>query len=146
SIRRVSERYLTDGTRILASIESYPFLILPRHVLNPCLQMIYRIERSYRPCSRSREPAERLVVGIDGAGYLMFVLMPSAVFTLDGLGNWLFHSDLNLDSALNLDGGSSAGMLVQAGDQIWGADSGREVPGAILILPKVLGVQSGDSQ
>jgi hypothetical protein len=84
--------------------------------------------------------AERLVVGIDGAGHLVFILFPSQAFTLPGLARWLKHSDFNLDAALNLDGGSSAGLLAQDGDRVWGRDSGRDVPGAIVVLPKVFGL------
>jgi len=147
SIRRVSERHLTDGTRIIASIESYPFLLLPGSIVNPCLNDIVdeQIERFFRPCANLTEPAERLVVGIDGAGFVLFVLVPSATFTFPGLADWLDRSDLNLHVALNLDGGSSAGMLVQAGGAVWGQDSGRDVPGALIVLPKVLGVDASGS-
>ncbi|MGH2593051.1 MAG: phosphodiester glycosidase family protein [Anaerolineae bacterium] len=148
SIRRVSERHLTDGTRTIASIESYPFLLLPGGSANPCLYETVdeQIERIFRPCANLTEPAERLVVGIDGAGFVLFVLIPSATFTFPGLADWLDRSDLNLSVALNLDGGSSAGMLVQAGGAVWGQDSGREVPGALIVLPKVFGVDGGGSR
>ncbi len=145
SIRHMNERHLSDGTRIVASVESYPLLLLPGGVVNPCVRQAERFERSGRPCARSTQPAERLVVGIDGAGYVMFVLIPSDIFTLRGLADWLKNSDLNLDIALNLDGGSSAGMLVQAGDRIWGQDSGRRVPGAIIVFPRILGADTGES-
>ena len=130
SIRRVVERHLTDGTRVIASLESYPLLLLPGGRINPVI----------RPSS----PAERLVVGIDGAGFLVFVLLPSETFTLPGLASWLKRSDLNLDAALNLDGGSSAGMLVQDGGEVWGRDSRRDVPGAIVVLSKVPGAGDGE--
>lgn len=129
-ILRLSERYKTDHTRTIAAVESYPLLI-QSHQIPPTL--------------RDGSPAERLVVGIDGAGALVFVLVPSSTFSLHGLAEWLMRSDLNLEAALNLDGGSSAGMLVQTGDGVWGGDSGREVPGALIVLPKTLGVNDGGS-
>jgi len=145
SILRVNERYLTDGTRIIASVESYPVLLYPGGVVNPCLEEdSFQARRFRRRCANLTEAAARLVVGIDGAGYLLFILIPSETFTLPGLAAWLQRSDFNLDVALNLDGGSSAGMLVRAGDQVWGRDSRRDVPGAFLVTPKVLGVQ-GDA-
>jgi len=145
SIRRINERHLSDGTRIFASLESYPFLLLPGGVINPCLlDPSFRVGRRYRLCANIWDPAERLVVGLDRAGYLMFLLAPYETFSLAGLGEWLYQSDLNLDVALNLDGGSSAGMLVQTGERTWGADSGRKVPGALVVLPKVLGI--GDNE
>jgi len=145
SILRVNERHLTDGTRIIASVESYPVLLYPGGVVNSCLEeSVARYRRFFRRCANLTEAAARLVVGIDGAGYLMFILIPSETFTLPGLAVWLQRSDFNLDVALNLDGGSSAGMLVRAGDQVWGRDSRRDVPGAFLVTPKILGVQ-GDA-
>ncbi len=148
SIRRLSEPDLDDDARIIASIESYPLLLLPGGIVNPCLahadERIERLVRS-RPCVNLTDLAERLVVGIDGAGHLVFILFPSQAFTLPGLARWLKHSDFNLDAALNLDGGSSAGMLAQDGDRVWGKDSGRDVPGAIVVLPKVIGLGGGES-
>jgi uncharacterized protein YigE (DUF2233 family) len=125
TIQRVSQRWISDGTRVIASVESYPFLIrqdgFPTRGLS------------------GRQRAERLVVGIDGAGYVLFVLFPRDTISLRELAGYLRSSDLNLHVALNLDGGSSAGMLVRAGGSVWGADSGRDVPGVFVILPKVLG-------
>lgn len=147
SILRVSQRYLSDGTRIIASLESYPFLLYPGGVVNPCLlDDGSSLGRRLRRCANLTEAAERLVVGIDGAGYLMFLLAPAKTFTLTGLAEWLRDSDFNLDVALNLDGGSSAGMLVDAQGASWGVNSGRDVPGAILVLPKLLGTDDSEAQ
>jgi uncharacterized protein YigE (DUF2233 family) len=145
SILRVNQRHLTDGTRIIASVESYPVLLNPGGVVNSCLvDDSLQVRRFHRRCANLTDAAARLVVGIDGAGHLMFILIPSETFTLPGLAEWLKRSDFNLDVALNLDGGSSAGMLVRAGERIWGEDSRREVPGALIVLPKVLGIQSSE--
>jgi uncharacterized protein YigE (DUF2233 family) len=145
SILRRSERHLNDGTRIIASVESFPMLLLPGGIVNPCLRPLEDISgwRFRRACASLRDSAERLAVGIDGAGFVVFVLAPSPTFTLRGFATWLAASDLNLDVALNLDGGSSAGMLVRAGGEVWGADSGRDVPGALIVFPKILGVEGG---
>jgi hypothetical protein len=148
SIRRMSERYLSDGTRIIASIESFPFLLTPGGIVNPCLTRTSGDEllgRRSRPCASLRQSAERMAVGIDRAGQVIFLLAPTDLFTFRGMADWLKNSDLNLDVALNLDGGSSAGMIVQAGAGTWGEDSGREVPGAIVVLPKVLGIDNSGS-
>ena len=127
-ILRLNERYKADRTRTIAAVESYPLLIYDR-----------RIARSIRDSS----VAARTVVGLDGGGFVVFVLVPGETLTLQGLAEWLARSDLNLDVALNLDGGSSAGMLVQAGSQVWGADSGRDIPGVLVVYPKILGVTGG---
>ena len=148
SIRRLSEPDQDGDARITASIESYPLLLLPGGIVNPCLAHAdERIERLVpsRSCVNLTDLAERLVVGIDGAGHLVFILFPSQAFTLPGLARWLKHSDFNLDAALNLDGGSSAGMLAQDGDRVLGQDSGRDVPGAIVVLPKEFSAGGGES-
>ena len=144
SIRRVNERYLSDGTRTLVSLESYPLLIMPGRFTDPCLGRGAQFNRFGEWCVLSALPAERMVVGVDGAGFLVFLLAPSKTFTLSGLAGWLRQSDLNLDVGLNLDGGSSAGMLVQTGAGVWGEDSGREVPGALIIMPKPLGLEGSE--
>jgi len=145
SIHRLVDRHLVDTARVVASVESYPLLLLPGGIVNPCLKRVEWPERFGRPCARSQRPAERLVAAKDGAGHLVFILFPSETFTLRGLAEWLNRSDFNLDVALNLDGGSSAGMLVQAGDRVWGEDSGRQVPGAIVVLPKEFSASGGES-
>ena len=144
SIRRVTERYLSDGTRTLASLESYPLLIAPGGFSDPCLGRGERFSRFGEWCFLPAVPAERALVGLDGAGFLVFLLVPSKTFTLIGLADWLQRSDLNLDVALNLDGGSSAGMLVRAGVGVWGEDSRRDVPGALIVVPKPSGLEGSE--
>lgn len=145
SIRRVDQRHISDGTRLLASLESYPLLIMPGGGANPCLNGAAAAGPFGEPCLLMPAPAERMVVGIDGAGYVVFLLIPSKTFTLIGLADWLRHSDLNLTVALNLDGGSSAGMLVQTDAGAWGVDSQRDVPGALIVVPKVTGLEGSES-
>ena len=137
SIRPLRERSLNDGTRTVASVEAYPLLLMRGGVINPCLLDVDILTgRFLNACANISSRADRLIVGIDGAGYVIFLLSPSEVFSLSGLADWLKRSDLNLTIALNLDGGGSAGMLALAGDAMWGADSDREVPGALIVLPK----------
>lgn len=52
----------------------------------------------------------RTVVAQDRDGRLLFILTPWGSFTLHQLSVWLAASDLNLDVALNLDGGTSTGL------------------------------------
>ncbi len=145
SIRPLRERSLNDGTRTIASVEAYPLLLMRGGLINPCLLDVdILMDRFFNACANISRRADRLIVGLDGAGYVIFLLSPSEVFSLSGLADWLKHSDLNLVIALNLDGGSSAGMLAQAGHGVWGADSDREVPGALIVLPKVSGLGNGE--
>jgi uncharacterized protein YigE (DUF2233 family) len=77
--------------------------------------------------------AMRSVVAIDRAGRVVFLVSPGATFTLTGLAEWLAASDLDLDAALNLDGGTSSGLIARLPDDVWGIDSWLEVPAAIVV-------------
>lgn len=74
----------------------------------------------------------RSVAGIDRAGRVVFLVSPRSTFSLTELAGWLAQSDLDLDVALNLDGGTSTGMIVRAGDVWWGLNSWGEVPAVIV--------------
>ena len=76
--------------------------------------------------------ARRTVVGQDRRGRIVFVVSPDLVFTLKSLSAFLAASDLELDTALNLDGGTSSGMLVAGPDGPAGADSWVKVPAVIV--------------
>ena len=57
-------------------------------------------------------------------------------FSLDELADLLVASDLSLDVALNLDGGSSTGLYVNAGSQRVAIDSFNPVPIAVIVQTK----------
>ncbi len=77
--------------------------------------------------------APRSVVAQDRSGRLIFLVSPSMMFTLTGLGEWLSASDLDIDTALNLDGGTSSGLLLRASNQTLGTDSWVNVPSVIVV-------------
>lgn len=58
------------------------------------------------------QAARRTAVAQDRAGRVLFILAPWGSFTLHELSLWLARSDLDLDTALNLDGGTSTGLLL----------------------------------
>lgn len=57
--------------------------------------------------------ARRTVIGQDGNGRILFLLAPWGSFTLAQLSHFLTASDLGLTTALNLDGGTSTGLLLR---------------------------------
>ncbi|MCP5101274.1 MAG: phosphodiester glycosidase family protein, partial [Chloroflexi bacterium] len=80
------------------------------------------------------ERARRTVVAQDGNGRILFIFAPRGGFTLHGLCKYLVDSDLNLDVALNLDGGTSTGMvLAETADAVLAYTA---VPTVILVYPK----------
>jgi len=77
--------------------------------------------------------APRSVVGLDRQGRVVFLLSLRPIFRLTDLGAWLARSDLDLDSALNLDGGTSSGLVVRTADGVWGLNSWGGVPAVIVV-------------
>ncbi|MBN1312038.1 MAG: phosphodiester glycosidase family protein [Anaerolineae bacterium] len=78
--------------------------------------------------------ARRTVVSIDAAGAVLLISVPWSMVSLYELRDWLAReSELELDAALNLDGGPSSGLILKAGG--WSAqyDSWSKVPSVLVI-------------
>jgi exopolysaccharide biosynthesis protein len=73
--------------------------------------------------------ARRTVIGQDKDDRILFIVAPRGHFTLHQLSLYLTESDLNLDIAINLDGGPSSG--------IWASEP-REVIPSQTLLPIVI--------
>jgi len=114
------------GLQIIESIESFPMLLLPGGILNPEIP-------------NDARTARRTVVAVDRSGNLLFIVTPTGSFTLHGMGVWLANSDLDIDTALNFDGGSSSGIAAWTPTGVWGFDSVGRVPAVVTVDVKVLG-------
>jgi len=75
----------------------------------------------------------RTVVARDKQGRLLMILSPGRAFTLDELADLLVSSDLSLQDALNLDGGASTGLYLNAGGQKVTIDPITTLPIVIII-------------
>ena len=75
----------------------------------------------------------RSIVALDTQGRLIFIVSPSAAFSLDEMADLLQQSDLQLKTALNLDGGSSTGLYFNSGGQQVSLDSISPLPIVIII-------------
>ncbi|MBI5563358.1 MAG: phosphodiester glycosidase family protein [Chloroflexi bacterium] len=102
------------------AIQNFPMLVLPGGQAN------LQIDDNERLAPRS-------VVAQDRSGRIVFLVSPSLMFTLTGLGQWLAASDLDIDVALNLDGGTSSGLMLREGNQTVGVDSWVNVPSVIVV-------------
>lgn len=102
---------------LLFALQSFPMLITPGGVPAP----------TEDGGGRSR----RTVVAQDRRGRFLFLVANRGHFALRTLSDFLVASDLQLDAALNLDGGTSSGMLL--------ADPALHVP-ALVPLPTVITV------
>lgn len=61
------------------------------------------------------ERDRRTALALDRTGRLLIIVCPQASFSLNEFAAWLQQSDLEIDRALNLDGGASTGLYVDAG-------------------------------
>ena len=111
------------GEGLTDALQNFPMLVLPGGAPNTQID-------------DNQQFAPRTAVGQDRAGRIVFVVSPGSIFTLTELGQWLAASDLELDAALNLDGGSSSGLLLRTGDQILGVDSWVGVPDVVVVDAK----------
>ena len=83
-----------------------------------------------------QKASPRSVVALDKQGRLLFIVSPGASFTLGELADLLARSDLSLVDALNLDGGSSTGLYVNAGSQSTAIDAYVNLPLVIVVKEK----------
>lgn len=114
------------GLQVIEAVESFPMLLLPGGVLNADISTDARVAR-------------RTAVAVDRSGRVLFIVTPGSTFTLYGLAVWLANSDLDIDTALNFDGGSSSGLAVWTPTGWWGVDSANKVPAVITVDTKVIG-------
>ncbi len=110
------------GESLAYAIQNFPMLVLPGGVPNEGID-------------DNGQFAPRTAVAEDRQGRIVFLVSQGSIFTLTSLGQWLAASDLDLETALNLDGGSSSGLLVQGGAQMLGLDSWAEVPNVVVVDP-----------
>jgi hypothetical protein len=113
-----------DSTEPLqAALQSFPLLVRPDGELGFPAEFEDHVQ------------ARRTVIALDREGRILFILTPRGHFTLHQLSLYLTESDLNLDIALNLDGGPSTGIRVADPHEI--IPSQTLLPIVILVYPRV---------
>ena len=100
-----------------AALQSFPMLVKPGGRLG------------FGPEREDHVKARRTVIAQDQDGQIILIVAPQGYFTLHGLSAFLTKSDLDLDIALNLDGGGSTGILVA---------NPREIIPSNVLLPFVI--------
>jgi hypothetical protein len=116
-LRSLAEMPYTPGEPLLAGLQSFPLLVKPGGQLG--------FPNEYE----DHVAARRTVIAQDREGRILFIVAPRGYFTLHQLSVYLTESDLNLNIAINLDGGPSTGILVA---EPW------EVVGSQTSLPLVI--------
>lgn len=79
--------------------------------------------------------ARRSVVAQDRLGRILLICAPRGYLSLHAFATWLASSDLELDVALNLDGGTSAGLWISDGPSSAQIDSFTAVPSVLTVGP-----------
>jgi uncharacterized protein YigE (DUF2233 family) len=105
-----------------AALQSFPILVQPGGKLG------------FGPERENNVSARRTVIGQDKNGRILFMVAPQGYFTLHQLSAYLTESDLQLDIAINLDGGGSSGILVANPREIISSD--RPLPFVILVYAR----------
>ncbi len=125
-VRSLSAQPYSAGEALDQAVQSFPMLVQPGGL--PAV------------VDDQGQSARRTVVGQDRAGRIVFVVSAQPIFTLNRLSAFLAASDLDLDAALNLDGGTSSGLWYadQVGN-ISGIDSWVGVPAVIVAEPEITG-------
>jgi uncharacterized protein YigE (DUF2233 family) len=123
----VSLRYLPDtpydpAEPLKAAIQGWPMLIRPGG------EVVYT--------AAGGQTARRSVIAMDRSGNVLLLAFPGSDLTLGELAAWLAASDLNIDSALNLDGGSSTAWCVRAGGSVERVDAFVRLPTMLRVYPR----------
>lgn len=123
SLRSLHEQPYNPGSEQLQqATQSSPMLVLPGG------------QRADFDADASN--SRRSVVAMDKQGRLLFIISPNPEFSLDELADQLVSSDLSINLALNLDGGTSTGLYVNSGSQHVAIDSLGKLPIVIIVKAK----------
>ena len=101
------------------AVQGFPMLVLDG-------EPVYR---------RSGPPARRSIVALDGAGRVLLLATPLLGPSLAETAAWLASSDLDIESALNLDGGGSTLFYVDGIDEVT-IPSLDAVPALLAVWPR----------
>ncbi len=117
ALRSLAEQPYDPGQPLQAALQSFPILVKPGG------------ELGFGADREDHARARRTVIAQDKNGRILFIVAPQGYFTLHQLSVYLTQSDLNLDIAMNLDGGGSTGLLVA---------NPREIVPSKVLLPFVI--------
>jgi exopolysaccharide biosynthesis protein len=121
-LRWLAQEPYNPSESLRAALQSFPVLVQPGGQLG------------YGADKESHAQARRTVIAQDRAGRILLMVAPQGHFTLHQLSLYLTQSDLNLDIAINLDGGGSTGIFVANPREL--ISPTRPIPFVILVYPR----------
>jgi hypothetical protein len=121
-LRWLIQRPYNASDGLQAGLQSFPILVQPGG------------ELGFGPERENHASARRTVIGQDRAGRILLMVAPQGYFTLHQLSAFLTESNLDLDIAINLDGGGSTGILVANPPEV--ISPTRLIPFVILVYAR----------
>jgi uncharacterized protein YigE (DUF2233 family) len=125
---------VTGGLPNLRMLRSTPYQ--PGEPLDHAVQGLPMLLESGRPVSFDLpdRQARRTVIAIDQAGSVILISLPNSMVSLYELRDWLAQeTNLQLDTALNLDGGPSTGLMLYTSGWSIEYDSWSRVPSVLVV-------------
>lgn len=119
AIRPLRDEPYQPGEPLDQALQSFPMLVFPGG--------------APAAIDDDGQRARRSAIALDRAGRLLLIAGPSSGLTLRELAAWLSASDLEVDRALNLDGGSSTGLFLKDGPLEEAIDSFGALPIVLLV-------------
>jgi uncharacterized protein YigE (DUF2233 family) len=124
SVRWMRERPYDPAEPLAEAVQSFPVLVKPGGVMG------FPADADDGALSR------RTIVAQDHAGRILFVIAPRGTLSLHEAAVFLADSDLQIDVALNLDGGGSTGLWMEAEESSIQINSLTPVPSVITVDPR----------
>ncbi len=120
-VRWLHEQPYDPNEPLKEALQSFPVLVKPVGVMG------------FPADADDGRPARRTVVAQDRRGCILLIVAPRGTLSLHELACFLAESDLDLDVALNLDGGFSTGLWLEADEKSVEIDSLVPVPSVISV-------------
>lgn len=118
-VRSLAERPYSPDETFDAALQAFPMLVLNG-------------EPAYQ--TPDFDAARRTIIGVDENGRVLLILAAWGGFTLAELSSYLAGADFGLVNALNLDGGTSTGLILT--EPLESIPAFVAVPSVITISPK----------
>jgi len=121
SVRWLRDQPYDPNEPLIEALQSFPVLVKPGGVMG------------FPANADDGRPSRRTVVAQDRQGRILFIVAPRGYLSLHGLARFLADSDLDLDVALNLDGGFSTGLWLRTNEAPVEINSLVPVPSVISV-------------
>jgi len=120
-VRWLRQRPYVAVEPLQEAVQSFPVLVKPGGVMG------------FPADADDGRPARRTVVAQDRTGRILFLVAPRGYLSLHELARFLADSDLDIDVALNLDGGYSSGLWMPANGEGVEIDTLVPIPSVIVV-------------